>query len=53
MSSTEHATHGRAMSSYIERMQKSNEQLVKLSEMISKADNEEPMLDKDKLYNSF
>lgn len=33
--SAEHAIHSKSMSSYIERMSKANDQLIKLTEMIS------------------
>lgn len=36
-SSNEHAIHGRTMTAYIEKMSKANDQLVKLSELITKA----------------
>jgi single-stranded DNA-specific DHH superfamily exonuclease len=39
--STEHAVHGRSISSYIERMSKANDQLIKLAELIAKADERE------------
>lgn len=39
-SSNEHAIHGRTMATYIERMSKANEQLIKLSELLTKS--EEP-----------
>lgn len=36
--STEHAVHGRTIATYIERMSKANDQLIKLAELIAKAD---------------
>jgi len=36
--STEHAVHGRTISSYIERMSKANEQLIKLAELVARAE---------------
>lgn len=50
--STEHAVHGKTMATYIEKMSKSNDQLIKLAELIEKAtekDNEE--IDENDLYN--
>jgi hypothetical protein len=42
--STEHAIHGKSLASYIERMQKANEQLLRLAELVAKVDREtEPM----------
>lgn len=37
--STEHAVHGRTMATYIERMSKANDQLIKLTELIARTDN--------------
>lgn len=39
--STEHAIHGKTLSTYIERMSKANDQLIKLSELISKSETKE------------
>lgn len=36
--STEHAIHGKMLSTYIERMSKANDQLIKLSELIAEAE---------------
>jgi hypothetical protein len=36
--SAEHAIHGKSIASYIERMSKSNDQLIKLAELIAKAE---------------
>lgn len=36
--STEHAVHGKSMSSYIEKMSKANDQLIKLAELVEKAE---------------
>lgn len=38
---TEHAIHGATLSKYMERMQKANEQLIKLAELVSEAIDEE------------
>ena len=35
--STQHAVHGKTIATYIERMSRSNEQLIKLAELIAKA----------------
>lgn len=37
-SSSEHAVHGKSISSYLEKMAKCNDQLLKLSELMSDAD---------------
>jgi hypothetical protein len=50
--STEHAVHGRSLSSYIERMSKANDQLIKLAELIAKADEEkDEELDDDQIFD--
>lgn len=36
--STEHAVHGKTLATYIERMSKANDQLIKLAELIARAD---------------
>lgn len=36
--STEHAIHGKMLSSYIERMSKANDQLIRLAELVSKSE---------------
>lgn len=38
---TEHAIHGATLSKYMERMQKANEQLIKLAELVSEAIDEQ------------
>lgn len=45
--STEHAVHSRALSSYIERMSKANDQLIRLAELISKARESEGVSSED------
>lgn len=36
--STEHAVHGKTMATYIERMSRANDQLIKLAELVAKAE---------------
>lgn len=36
--STEHAIHGKSLSSYIEKMSKSNDQLIRLAELVAKSE---------------
>ena len=36
--STEHAVHSKALSSYIERMSKANDQIIRLAELVSKSE---------------
>lgn len=39
--STEHAVHGKTIATYIERMSKANDQLIKLSEILTNADKDD------------
>lgn len=36
--STEHAIHGRTLSTYIERMSKANDQIIRLAELVNKSE---------------
>ena len=36
--STEHAIHGKTLATYIERMSKANDQLIRLAELVAKAE---------------
>ena len=49
---TEHAVHGRSLASYLERMNKANDQLIKLAELVAKAEGggEEDDANPEKLY---
>ena len=51
--SNEHAIHGPILAKYMERMEKSNAQLIKLAEMIDEATEEEVdyIADEDSLYD--
>lgn len=49
--STEHAVHGRTIATYIERMSKANEQLIKLAELIAKADNSSKAINPDDMFD--
>jgi hypothetical protein len=49
--STEHAIHGRALSSYIERMSKANDQLIKLAELVAKAESASEQIDPEDLFD--
>ncbi|HEY6020936.1 MAG TPA: hypothetical protein VIY48_13855 [Candidatus Paceibacterota bacterium] len=49
--STEHAVHGKTMSTYIERMSKANDQLIKLAELIAKADHSDEPIDPEEMFN--
>lgn len=48
--SSEHAVHGKTMATYLERMSKSNDQLIKLAELIAKADKSEEELSPDDIF---
>jgi hypothetical protein len=48
--STEHAVHGKTVATYIERMQKSNEQLIRLAELIAKAQRGNESIDSDDMF---
>lgn len=51
--SSEHAVHGRTMATYIERMSKANDQLIRLAELIAKSEegnNGEKPIDPDEMF---
>lgn len=50
----EHAVHGQTLSKYLERMEKSNQQLIKLAEMIDEVveDEEDEMTDEEMIYKT-
>lgn len=48
--STEHAVHGRTIATYIERMSKANDQLIKLAELIAKAETTTDEINPDEMY---
>jgi flagellar biosynthesis chaperone FliJ len=48
--STEHAVHGKSIATYIERMQKANEQLVKLADLIAQAKKKDDSFNPDELF---
>lgn len=47
----EHSTMGPTLSKYLERMHKSNEQILKLAELISKAEERSERIDPDDLFS--
>tara|TARA_B100000676_G_scaffold304762_2_gene357621 strand:- start:169 stop:540 length:372 start_codon:yes stop_codon:yes gene_type:complete len=47
---TEHVSLGSTMSKYLERMCKSNEQILRLAELITKAEEAETRIDSDDLF---
>lgn len=46
----EHAIHAQNLSKYIERMSRSNDQLLKLAELIAEAEKKENEIDPEELY---
>lgn len=50
-SSTEHAVHGRTIATYIERMSRANDQLIKLVDVIRKAEEEAENIDPDDMFD--
>ena len=48
---TEHATLGSTLTKYLERMSKSNDQLLKLAELISKSESEHAAINADDLFS--
>ena len=50
--SAQHAVAGSIASKYLERMGKSNDQILKLAELISKAEEHDSQINPDDIYNS-
>ena len=48
--STEHAVHGRTIATYIERMSKANEQLIKLAELLARAKRSTDQIDPEDMF---
>lgn len=48
--STEHAVHGKTIATYIERMSRANDQLIKLAELIAKADSASNAIDPEDMF---
>lgn len=49
--STEHAVHGKTIATYIERMSKANDQLIKLADLIARAEQASEEIDSDDMFN--
>lgn len=49
--STEHAVHGKTIATYIERMSKANDQLIKLADLIARAEQANDDIDADDMFN--
>jgi hypothetical protein len=54
-SPAEHAIHGQTLSKYLERMNKSNEQIIRLAEILEEAieTDEEDITDENDIYDRF
>lgn len=48
----EHITLGATLTKYLERMSKSNEQILRLAELISKAEEQETKIDPDDVFST-
>lgn len=48
--STEHAVHGKTLASYIEKMSKANDQLIRLAELISKSETKNDEIDPEEIF---
>jgi hypothetical protein len=49
--SSEHAVHGKTMASFLERMSKANDQLIRLAELVAKAKSSEENVSAEDLFN--
>ena len=48
--STEHAVHGKSLASYIEKMSKANDQLIRLAELVAKAEKTNDEIDPEEMF---
>jgi hypothetical protein len=48
--SNEHAVHGRTIATYLERMSKANDQLLKLADLIASAQEKDEEINADDIY---
>ena len=48
--SSEHAVHGKTISTYIERMSKANDQLIRLAELIAKAERSSDEINPEEMF---
>lgn len=48
---TQHAVHGKTIATFLERMSRSNDQLIKLAELIAKAQQKDEEIDPDDMFN--
>ena len=48
--STEHAVHGKTIATYIEKMSKANDQLIRLAELVGKAEKSNDEIDSEEMF---
>ena len=49
--STEHAVHGKTIATYIERMSRANDQLIKLADLIAAAEKKDEEINPDDMFD--
>jgi hypothetical protein len=49
--STEHAVHGKTIATYIERMSRANDQIIKLADLIARAQSDSESIDTEDMFN--
>ena len=49
---TSHSTHGSLASKYLERMSKSNDQIIKLAELVAKEQEKQDVVSPDDIFKS-
>lgn len=48
--STEHAIHGKTLATYIERMSKANDQIIRLAELVAKSETSQENIDPEEMF---
>lgn len=48
--STEHAIHGKTLATYIERMSKANDQIIRLAELVAKSETSQESIDTEEMF---
>jgi hypothetical protein len=48
--STEHAIHGKTLATYIERMSKANDQIIRLAELVAKSETAQESIDAEEMF---
>jgi len=48
--STEHAIHGKSLATYIERMSRANDQIIRLAELVAKSEGVGTEIDAEEMY---